>query len=388
MYSHLSHLECTGCRKSLSADKPQNLCPDCSKVLYARYDLELVKGDLTKKQLPGRPSTMWRYHELLPVRDPDLIVSLGEGFTPIAKAERLGVQIGCSGLYIKDEGLNPTGSFKDRGLSAAVSRAKELGLMRLGMPSAGNAAGSMAAYCARAGQEAYVVLPDTTPRANVQECRAYGAKTAFVAGSIAEAGQELRRQVEKRELFDLSTLREPYRLEGKKTLGLEIAEQFEWRLPDVIVYPTGGGTGLLGIWKAFEELEEIGWIGSERPRMVAVQAAGCAPIVKAFEEGAKSAEPWPNPETMAAGLRVPSPVADYLILDAIRQSGGTALTVSDDEMVRSVREIASTEGIFPCPEGAATLAGLKKLLEDDLVSPEETILLINTGSGLKYLDVL
>ncbi len=388
MFSHLSRLECTGCRKSLPADVPQNLCPDCDKVLYARYDLTQIAQDLTKEQLSGRPSTMWRYHELLPVRDPGRVISLGEGFTPIAKAPRLGELIGCADLYIKDEGLNPTGSFKDRGLSAAVSRAWELGSDRLGMPSAGNAAGSMAAYCARGGLEAYVVLPDTTPRANVEESRAYGAKLAFVPGSIADAGREMSRRAEKRGLFDVSTLREPYRLEGKKTLGLEIAEQMGWKLPDVVVYPTGGGTGLLGIWKAFEEMEAIGWIGSERPRMVAVQAEGCAPIVKAFEEGTESAEPWPDPSTMAAGLRVPSPVADYLILDTVRSSGGTALTVADREMAGCVGEIASTEGIFACPEGAATLAGLKKLLKAGSVSPTDTVLLINTGSGLKYLDVL
>ena len=388
MHSYLSHLECTGCSKSHPADVPQNLCLDCDKVLYARYDLASISRDLSKEQLSERPFTMWRYHELLPVQDPNQVISLGEGFTPIAKAQRLGKVIGCADLYIKDEGLNPTGSFKDRGLSAAVSRAKELGLHRLGMPSAGNAAGSMAAYCARGGLEAYVVLPDTTPRANVMECRAYGAKMAFVPGSIADAGRELRQQAENQGWFDVSTLREPYRLEGKKTLGLEIAEQMGWKLPDVIVYPTGGGTGLLGIWKAFEELESIGWIGSERPRMVAVQAEGCAPIVKAFEEGGESAEPWPDPSTMAAGLRVPSPVADYLILDAVRKSGGTAVTVPDQEMISCVEEIASTEGVFACPEGAATLAGLKKLLKEGSVSPDDTILLINTGSGLKYLDVL
>ncbi|MFQ5873106.1 MAG: threonine synthase [Dehalococcoidia bacterium] len=388
MYSYLSHLECTGCFRKLSADEPQNLCRQCGKVLYARYDLKAAAASLSKDELAGRPSTMWRYHELLPVQGLAFLTTLGEGFTPLLKAERLGNQLGCPNLYIKDEAGNPTGSFKDRGLSAAVSRAVELGLTRLGIPSAGNAAGSMAAYCSRAGLEAHVVLPDTTPRANVEECRAYGAKLAFGPGSIAEAGRELRRLAAKRGLFDVSTLGEPYRLEGKKTLGFEVAEQLGWRLPDVIVYPMGGGTGLLGMWKAFEEMEELGWLGGDRPRMVSVQAAGCAPIVKAFHQGASSAEPCQNPKTLAAGLRVPSPLGDYLILQVIRESGGTALDVADEEMLACVKEMAASEGIFPCPEGAATLAGLKKLVDQGMVSAAETILLVNTGSGMKYLDVL
>ena len=388
MYSYLSHLECTACRRTLPADQPANLCPDCGKVLYARYDLSEAAKIFTRASLPGRAPTMWRYHEVLPVRNPDFVNQLGEGFTPLIKASRLGEGLGFSHLYIKEEGVNPTGSFKARGLAAAVFRARELGMTKLGTPSAGNAASAMAAYCAASGMEAHVFLPEATPQANVDECRAYGAKVTFVPGSIAEAGQELRRRAPGLGLFDLSTLKEPYRVEGKKTLGYEIAEQLGWSVPDVIVYPTGGGTGLLGIWKAFDEMEEMGWIGPERPRMVAVQASGCAPIVRAFHQGAPTAEAWKDPQTIAAGLRVPSPVGDYLILDILRQSGGTALEVSDDAILTCVKEIATAEGIFPCPEGAATLAGLKMLLHQGAVARDETIVLVNTGSGLKYLDVL
>ncbi|MEE9199314.1 MAG: threonine synthase, partial [Dehalococcoidia bacterium] len=325
---------------------------------------------------------------LLPVRDPGFVTTLGEGFTPLLRAARLGEQLGCPNLYIKDESLNPTGTFKARGLSAAVSRAAELGSRRLGIPSAGNAASAMAAYCARAGLPAHVFLPENTPTANVEECRAYGANLTFVRGSISEAGRALREQADEDGLFDFSTLREPYRLEGKKTLGYEIMEQLGWRLPDVIIYPTGGGTGLLGMWKAFGEMEEMGWLGGERPRMVSVQASGCAPLVEAFREGASTASPWQNPQTVAVGLRVPSPIGDYLILGILRESGGAALEVSDEEMIACVREMASAEGIFPCPEGAATLAGLKRLLGQGAVSAEETILLVNTGAGVKYLDVM
>ncbi len=390
MHSCLTHLECTYCGGHIEPDQPVRTCPKCGKVLYARYDLAAAARSLTKDALAGRPATMWRYHEVLPVRRPGNIVSLGEGFTPLLRAERLGKRLGLADLFIKDEGLNPTGSFKARGLSAAVSRAKELGLTRLTMPSAGNAAGAFSAYCAAAGIEAHVFMPKDAPESNRLECTAYGARLTLVDGFITDAGKLSAAAAAERGLFDVSTLREPYRAEGKKTMGYEIAEQLGWQLPDVIVYPTGGGTGIVGIWKAFDEMEEMGWLprGVKRPRMICVQAEGCAPVVTAFKAGKDHADPWVNPHTIAAGLRVPSAIGDYLILRVVRQSGGTALTVSDGEMVAAVREMAEYAGVFAAPEGGATLAGLKKLLEERLVQHGERIVLLNTGSALKYLDVL
>ena len=389
MRSYLTHLECTACGQRHDADVLQNLCRDCGKVLYPRYDLSAAAKAVSPADLASRQQTMWRYREVLPVRDDAFEVSLGEGGTPLLRAERLGAALGCTDLYIKEEGVNPTGSFKARGMAAAVSRAKELGAERLVVPSAGNAAGAMAAYAARAGMPAYLFMPNTTPQSNILESRIAGAEVELVEGHIGDAGRAARERAAVSPMFDMSTMKEPYRVEGKKTLGYEIAEALGWELPDVIVYPTGGGTGLLGMWKAFGEMEEMGWISSgRRPRMIAVQMEGCAPIVKAFHEGQESISPWENATTVAAGLRVPGPVADYLILRCLRESGGTALTVTDDEALAAVPEIAAAEGVFACPEGAATLAALHKLLQSSGVDGTERIVLLNTGSGLKYLDVL
>ena len=389
MRSYLTHLECTACGLRHDADVLQTLCRDCGKVLYARYDLAGAAGAVGPADIAPREQTMWRYREVLPVRDDAFEVTLGEGGTPLLRAERLGASLGCTNLYIKDEGMNPTASFKARGMAAAVSRAKELGAERLVVPSAGNAAGAMAAYAARAGMPAYLFMPDTTPQSNILESRIAGAVVELVEGHIGDAGRAARERAAVSPMFDMSTMKEPYRVEGKKTLGYEIAEALGWELPDVIVYPTGGGTGLLGMWKAFGEMEEMGWISAgRRPRMIAVQMEGCAPIVKAFHEGQESISPWENATTVAAGLRVPGPVADYLILRCLRESDGTALTVTDDEALAAVPEMASAEGIFPCPEGAATLAALGKLLQSGDVNASERIVLLNTGSGLKYLDVL
>lgn len=361
-------------------------CTACEKVLFARYDLDRAAG--ARSELRDREPNMWRYREVMPVKDPTNIITLGEGMTPIIRAERLAAEVGSPGLLLKDEGVCPTGSFKARGLSAAVSKAKELGLTKLTMPSAGNAAGAMAAYAAAGGLEANVFMPKDAPFANRAECIAYGATLTLVDGFINDAGRLSAEAAAERGLFDVSTLKEPYRAEGKKTMGYEIAEQLGWSLPDVIVYPTGGGTGIVGMWKAFDEMERMGWIGVERPRMVVVQAEGCAPIVTAYEAGERHATLFPNPHTLAAGMRVPVAIGDYLVLDAVRESGGTALTVTDDEMVQGVKDLASYEGVFAAPEGGALVAALRKLMDSGTVSRDERVLLLVTGSGLKYLDVL
>ncbi len=388
MKSYLTHLECTYCHATYPADEVIRLCAECSKVLYPRYDLAGARDALNPDELKNRPANMWRYFEVMPVLDEANVITLGEGFTPIFKAERLGDKIGASAVYIKDEGLNPTASFKARGLSAAVSKAKELGITKLTMPSAGNAAGAMAAYAAKGGMEAYVFMPKDAPKANQIEVSISGGDLTLIDGLISDAGILSRKRAAEEGLFDVSTLQEPYRVEGKKTMGYEIAEQSDWELPDAIIYPTGGGTGIVGMWKAFAEMEEMGWIGPKRPKMYAVQAEGCAPIVRAFREGAEFAEPWENAQTMAAGIRVPGAIGDYLILGAIRESGGGALTVTDDEMTYYMSLVASLEGMFICPEGAATAVALNKLLVAGDLSPDENILLLNTGSGLKYLDVM
>ena len=388
MKSFLTHLECTYCGIELSADEPHRTCPDCGKVLYPRYDLQSASAALKREDLKDRPPNMWRYFEVMPVLDEANVVTLGEGFTPIFKTDRLATDTGCSSLYIKDEGLNPTASFKARGLGAAVSKAKELGITRLTMPSAGNAAGAMTAYAAKAGMEAYVFMPKDAPEANRVEVEISGANLELVDGYITDAGRISAQRAEELGLFDVSTLREPYRVEGKKTMGYEIAEQMGWTLPDVILYPTGGGTGIVGMWKAFSEMEAMGWIDGKRPKMFAVQSEGCAPIVRAFNEGTEFAEPWENPDTLAAGIRVPAAIGDYLILQSLRESGGGAITVSEDEILSDLRAVASLEGMFICPEGAAIVAALRKLLADGTLSPDESILLLNTGSGLKYLDMI
>lgn len=330
---------------------------------------------------------MWRYREVLPVTKDENIVTLGEGWTPLLRADRLAATIDFAGdLFIKDESQNPTGSFKARGMAAAVSMAKELGVRRVAVPSAGNAAGALAAYAARAGIEAFIFMPRDTPRANVIECEQTGAHVTLIDGLITDCGAEVARRKDAENWFDVSTLKEPYRVEGKKTLGYEIAEQMNWTLPDVIVYPTGGGTGLIGMWKAFDEMERLGWIGTKRPRMIAVQSTGCAPIVRAFAEGKRFADEFPNAATVASGLRVPRAIGDFLILDAVRASGGTAIAVTDEETIAAVGEIGKTEGLFVAPEGAACFVALRKLKEAGEIRAGEQVVLFNTGAGVKYLE--
>ena len=388
MYSYIDRLECTQCGKTYPHSEAIRTCPECGKVLFARFDLPRMKREVDRSDLDGRTSTMWRFSELLPVQDEHNVVSLGEGGTPLLEARNLGKKLGLKSLYIKDEGLNPTGTFKARGMSAAVSKAVELGLKRFSMPSAGNAAGAVAAYAARGGLEAHVFMPQDAPVANKVESEIAGSQLTLVDGLIGDAGRISREVAQQKDLFDLSTLQEPYRAEGKKTMGLELAMQLGWRMPGVIIYPTGGGTGIIGMWKGFYELLELGWVEGRLPRFIAVQAEGCQPIVKAFHEGADVAEAWPDARTIGDGLRVPHPFADYLILRALRDTGGTAVAVTDQEMVEGMREMASSEGVFPCPEGAATLVGLKHLISQGSVDPDDSIVLLNTGSGYKYLDLV
>jgi threonine synthase len=331
---------------------------------------------------------MWRYHEVMPVRAPANVLTLGEGMTPILSGDRLAARYGLAGILLKDEGKNPTGTFKARGLCAATSRAKELGVTAVSMPTAGNAGSALAAYAARGGLQAYIVMPDDTPLINKAECVAYGAHTYQLKGLIHDAGRILRQVAPTRGWFDLSTLREPYRVEGKKTMGYEIAEQLDWEVPDVIVYPTGGGTGIVGIWKAFAEMEQMGWIGARRPRMIAVQAEGCAPIVRAYAAGQRHADPIENAHTVASGLRVPVAIGDYLILQAIRESGGTAITVTDEELQASMGELAALEGVFTAPEAAATVAALPKLRDRGALRGEDRVLLLLTGAGMKYTELI
>jgi threonine synthase len=383
---HVKNLECSFCHREYESRRLQNVCTECGKPLLVRYDLKRIAKFLTRQALYARRPDLWRYREMLPVRREDNIVTLGEGWTPLLPARTLGASLGVSHLLIKDESQNPTQSFKARGMSVAVSMARELGAKKLAAPSAGNAAGALAAYCARGGLGVYLFMPRDTPRANVIECEVAGAHVTLIDGLITDCGAEVARRKEAEGWFDVSTLKEPYRVEGKKTLGYEIAEQSEWILPDVIVYPTGGGTGLIGMWKAFDELEQLGWIGEKRPRMISVQAAGCAPIVRAFEAGTRFAEEFENAQTVASGLRVPKAIGDFLILDAIRKSGGTAIAVTDDELLEGARELARMEGIFAAPEGGACVPALRKLLERGDVKPDERVVLFNTGSGIKYLD--
>jgi len=383
---NVTHLECANCGLEHEARRLLNLCSKCSKPLLVRYDLRQAAQTLTKESLVTRRADLWRYREVLPVENDENIVSLGEGWTPLLHAERMGAQLGLTELYIKDESQNPTQSFKARGMAAAVSMAKELGAQKLAVPSAGNAAGALAAYAARAGLEAFIFMPKDTPRANVVECEQTGAHVILMDGLITDCGAEIARRKDAEGWFDVSTLKEPYRVEGKKTLGYELAEQLKWELPDVIIYPTGGGTGLIGMWKAFDEMEQMGWIGSKRPRMVTVQASGCAPIVRAFESGQRFADEFPNAATAASGLRVPKAIGDFLILDAIRASGGTALAVTDEELIAATREVGAAEGIFCAPEGAACLPALKQLMTTGMVTANDRVVLFNTGAGVKYLE--
>ena len=378
---------CPRCDHRFPLSRLLNLCT-CGSPLLVRYDLKKASANFSISSLQGRVSSLWRYRELLPLRDDANLVSLGEGFTPLLPAKSLPGELGLKRLWIKDEAQNPTGSFKDRGLSLAISRAKELGVKKAAIPSAGNAGGSLAAYAARAGIEAHVFMPRDTPIANQIEVQQYGARLTLVDGLINDCGRIINERKTAEGWFDISTLKEPYRVEGKKTMGYEIAEQLNWTLPDVIIYPTGGGTGLIGMWKAFQEMAELGWIGSKRPRMVSVQASGCAPIVKAFGEGRETAEPWQNAKTVASGLRVPQAVADFLMLRALRESNGTALSVSDEEMIAEIPRLGRAEGIFFCPEGAACAAALRRSMQNGWVKPTDEVVLFNTASGLKYLDVL
>jgi threonine synthase len=382
---NVTHLYCSSCGKEHEARKLINLC-ECGKPLMVAYDLERAARTLTRESLGGREPTLWRYREVLPVEDDKNILTLGEGMTPLIKANRLGAQLGMSNLFIKDEALNPTGSFKARGMAVAISMAKELGVKKLAVPSAGNAAGALAAYAANAGIPAFIFMPKDTPAANIIECQQMGAHVTLIDGLITDCGRIVAERKSAEGWFDVSTLKEPYRVEGKKTMGYELAEQMNWELPDVILYPTGGGTGLIGMWKAFDEIERMGWIGSRRPRMVTVQAEGCAPIVKAFATGATAGADIPDAHTIAAGLRVPRAIGDFIMLDILRKSGGTAISVSDDELLEAVKEIGAAEGIFAAPEGAACLPALKRLVDRAEVSRDERVVLFNTGSGLKYLD--
>ncbi len=384
---NVTHLECANCGVRYEAGKLHNLCTECGKPLLVHYDLEAAARTMTKESLRLREPNLWRYRDVLPVVDDANIVSLGEGMTPLLKVDRLASTLALPiHLFIKDESTNPTQSFKARGMTAAVSMAKELGVTKTAAPSAGNAAGALAAYAARAGMEVHLFMPVDTPRANVIECEQNGAFVTLVDGLITDCGRIVADLKDDEGWFDVSTLKEPYRVEGKKTMGYELAEQFDWTLPDVILYPTGGGTGLIGMWKAFDEMEKMGLIGPKRPRMVTVQAAGCAPIVKAFEAGERFAEEFPNAHTSASGLRVPKAIGDFLIIDALRESGGTAVAVPDMQLIAAVREIGSAEGMFCAPEGAACLPALKKLIAEGFIKEGETVVIFNTGAGVKYLE--
>ncbi|MBM2803614.1 MAG: L-threonine synthase, partial [Deltaproteobacteria bacterium] len=374
--SFAQEIFCARCQNRFGLLELLNLCP-CGSPLLVRYDITKAKSAFAKSSLPGRVRSLWRYRELLPLQDDANLISLGEGYTPLLDTKKLGAELGLRQLWIKDEGRNPTGSFKDRGLSLAISRAKELGVKKAAIPSAGNAGGSFAAYAARAGIEAHVFMPRDTPMANQIEVEQYGAKLTLVDGLIDDCGRIIAEKKTAERWFEVSTLKEPYRVEGKKTMGYEIAEQLNWHLPDIIIYPTGGGTGLIGMWKAFGELEELGWIGSARPRMVSVQASGCAPIVKAFDENKPSAEPWQDAQTVASGLRVPQAVGDFLMLKAIRESRGTALSVSDDEMLTEIKSVGKAEGIFFCPEGAACVAALRRLVANRWIEPDDEVVIFN-----------
>jgi threonine synthase len=377
----ISFLECSKCSHQLSAETPQTLCTKCQGSLYARYDLKGLRGKFKRESLAGRVASMWRYAEVLPDAEP---VTLGEGFTPMLPSRT------TQNVWIKDEGLNPTGSFKARGLGMAVTMAKKYGLKKLAIPSAGNAASALAAYSARAGIEAHIFMPKDVPQANLVECQSYGAHVTLVDGLISDCARMIGERKEKEGWFEISTLKEPFRVEGKKTMGYEVAEQMDWKLPDAIIYPTGGGVGLIGMWKAFEELEELGWItaGTKLPKMIVVQAAGCAPIPKAWEEGKAVSEPWKDATTFAAGLRVPKAYADYIVLDVLKKSGGTAVTATDEEILAAVRKWASEEGVFAAPEGAASLVAYEKLVASRFLKATDRVVLFNTGAGIKYVDVI
>jgi len=383
--SHVTHLECSVCGKRRESGKIHNLC-ECGGPLLVLYDLEKIKKAWTRDTISGGPCNMWRYAPVLPVRDAHSIVSLGEGMTPLKRTARLGARLAAQNLWVKDEGINPTGSFKARGLSCAVSMCVELGIRKVAIPSAGNAASAMAAYAAAAGIEAHIFMPRDVPQSNYIECKAFGAHVTLVDGLISDCGRIVAERKDAEGWFDVSTLKEPYRIEGKKTMGYEVAEQLGWTLPDAIFYPAGGGVGLIGMWKAFSEMEALGWIAGKRPKMIAVQTEGCQPVVRAFERGEPKSEFWENAHTVASGLRVPKPLGDALMLHAIRDSGGTAIAVSDEELLDASLELGADEGIFAAPEGGACIAALKKLLASGFLNTSDRIVIYNTGAGLKYLE--
>tara|TARA_B100000123_G_scaffold228669_1_gene177925 strand:- start:5667 stop:6860 length:1194 start_codon:yes stop_codon:yes gene_type:complete len=388
--SMFSHIECTSCKKTFSKDEILKLCPvdDCGKVLFPKYDLDFDKSRKSIDDLKNREPNMWRYKEFLPVNFEENIITLGEGFTPILDAKNLALDLGINKLLIKDESLNPTSSFKARGLSAAVSKAKEFGIKKFSIPTAGNAGGALSAYAAKGNLESYVFMPKDAPQANKTEVKYFGSNLELIDGYINDAGKRSLEQSSNLNLFDVSTLKEPYRVEGKKTMGYEIAEQLNWNLPDHIIYPTGGGTGIIGIWKAFQELSEIGMIESDLPKMICVQADGCSPVVDAYLKGKKYAELFKKPATIAAGMRVPIAVGDYLIINSVNQSNGTALKINDKDMVEGVKKMSSKEGIFCAPEGGSIVSAAIKLISSNFIKPNETVLLLNTGSGYKYLEEL
>jgi threonine synthase len=383
--SLVTNLECSLCKKEYTAGAIHNLC-ECGGPLLVRYDLARAKTEWSPDAVKSGPNSMWRYAPVLPVTDHKHIVSLGEGMTPLLAAPRSGRRVGANNLWIKDEGLNPTASFKARGLSCALSMCVELGIKKIAIPSAGNAASASAAYAAAAGIEAHIFMPKDVPQANYIECKAYGAHVTLVYGLISDCAKIVTTRKDAEGWFDVSTLKEPYRIEGKKTMGYELAEQLNWELPDVIFYPTGGGVGLIGMWKAFAEMETMGWIGPKRPKMLAVQVVGCAPVVRAFNQGEARSQFWDNASTVASGLRVPKPLGDFLILEAVRQSGGTAIAVTDQELIDAGIQLATDDGLFVAPEGSACLPALQKLIADGFLSPEEKIVIYNTGAGLKYLE--
>jgi threonine synthase len=377
--SPVAYLECTKCGAHLSADIPRSVCPKDGGILFARYDLQSLKNNFKPEALQGREASLWRYREVLPTVEP---ITLREGFTPLLRSREF------PNVWIKDEGLNPTGSFKARGISVAISVAKAYGLKKLAMPSAGNAASALAAYAAASGLEAYIFMPRDVPIANRIECEAYGAKVTLVNGLISDCARIVTERKEQEGWFDFSTLKEPYRVEGKKTMAYELFEQLGGKLPDAVIFPSGGGVGVIGMWKAFDEMQELGWIEQQRPRMIAVQAVGCAPIVKAWDEGKATADAWLEASTIAAGLRVPRPYGDYLVLKGLKESRGTAVAVSDEEIKDAVQHWARTEGVFAAPEGAASLVAYRKLRSSGFLSEKDKVVLFNTGTALKYLDVL
>ncbi|MFW9951532.1 MAG: threonine synthase [Candidatus Thorarchaeota archaeon] len=382
-YTFFRSIICTYCGKEFDKNQVHGVCSSCGKVLYPRYDLEQAKEHLSKRNIESRKVyNIWRWHEIMPVNDPKYRISLGEGWTPIVKLNNFGKILNLNSIFIKDEGQNPTGTFKSRGLCAAVSKALEFGIKEFVMPSAGNAGAALSAYAAHAGAKAHIFVPEDTPKLIQKEISHMGGELTLIKGLINDAGRIAKEESEKYGWFSVSTLKEPYRVEGKKTMGLELAEQFEWELPDVIIYPTGGGTGIVGMWKAFEEMETLGLIGSERPKMVSVQPSGCQPIVRAFENGDEFATLWENAQSFASGIRVPGAIGDYLILNAVRKSHGTAIAVDDSEIREAMYSFAKTEGIMVCPEAAATVAALINLNEQDFFDSDEKVVLFITGSGL------